>query len=78
MLQNIIATIALDSGTHIQKKVFHIFPFYTQRRVDIVIIRDSFQNLANVVIVDLTHPDLVQCVLTTTAHATIVATQHKA
>jgi hypothetical protein len=46
--------------------------------VDIVITRDSFQTLANVVIIDSTRPNLVEHVFTIITHATIVAAQDKA
>jgi len=46
--------------------------------MDIVIIKDDFQTLANVVIVNSTHINLVQCVSMTTLHATIVAAKYKA
>jgi len=46
--------------------------------VDIVITRDSFQTLADVVIIDPTRPNLVQHVFTTITHAMIVVTQDKA
>jgi hypothetical protein len=46
--------------------------------VDIVITRDNFRTLANVVIVDLICINLVQHALTTTMHATIIAFQDKA
>jgi hypothetical protein len=45
--------------------------------VDIIITIDNFQTLAIVVIVDLTHTNLVQCVLTMTTHLAIVVTQDK-
>jgi hypothetical protein len=46
--------------------------------MDIVITRNSFQTLANIVIVNLTHIDLVQCALTMIVHAIIVVAQDKA
>jgi hypothetical protein len=46
--------------------------------MDIVITRDGFQTLADVVIVDPTRTNLLQCALTTTTHATIVVAQDKA
>jgi len=78
MLRNIIATIAWESGAHIQRVVFHIFPHHTQRWMDIVITKDNFWTLANVIIGDLIHTNLVQCALVTTVHATIVTIQNKA
>ncbi len=46
--------------------------------MDIVIIRDNFQTLANVVITNLIRSNLVQYAWTTIAHATIVVIQDKA
>jgi hypothetical protein len=45
--------------------------------MDIVITRDNFQTLMDVVIADLTCPYLVFHVLTTTVHASIFAAQNK-
>jgi len=50
---------------------------HIQRQVDIFITRNSFQTLTNVFIADPTCIDLVQCALTTTAHAMTVVTQNK-
>jgi hypothetical protein len=61
----------------VQREVSHLFPCHTRRRVDIVITRDNFCTLANV-IVDPTPIYLVQCVLMTTSHVAIIATQDKA
>jgi hypothetical protein len=46
--------------------------------VDIVITKDNFHTLVDVVIVDLIHINLVQYALTTIMHATIIAAQNKA
>jgi hypothetical protein len=51
---HIVATITSESKTQIQRKVSHLFPCHTHRRMDIVITRYSFQTLADVVIADLT------------------------
>jgi hypothetical protein len=56
------------------KEVSHLFSCHTQKQIDIVIIRNNFWTLANVVIVDPIHTNLVQHALTTT-HVTTVATQ---
>jgi hypothetical protein len=77
MLQDIIEVIALESGTHIQKQVFHLFPHHTQRRVDIVTIKDNFCTVTNVVIIDPTRTNLVYCVSTMTTHVVIVAAHDK-
>lgn len=75
---NIIATIALESGSCIQKKVSDLFPYHIQRWVDIVIIRNDLKTLVDVAIVDPTYTNLVHHVSTTTTHATIIATQNNA
>ncbi len=59
MFQDTIAPIGSKSGAHVQRKVSHIFPRHTWRQMNIVIARDGFRTLANVVLVDLTHIDLV-------------------
>jgi hypothetical protein len=46
--------------------------------MDIVIIKDDFQTLANIVIIDLTCTDLVQHALTMTMHVTTIAIQDNA
>jgi hypothetical protein len=46
--------------------------------MDIVITRDNFRALADVVIIDPTCIDLVQCDSTTTSHVGIVVAQDKA
>jgi hypothetical protein len=46
--------------------------------MDIVIIKNDFQTLANVVIVNLTHTNLVQHVSTATPHATTIVVKDKA
>jgi len=74
---NTIGAIISKSGAHVQRKVFHLFFYHTQRQVDIVITRDIFRILVDVVIVNLTHTNLVQHALTTT-HPTTVIAQNKA
>ncbi len=76
-LQDTIATITLESGTHVQKKVSHPFPHHTWKWMDIVITRDDFWTWANVVIANPTCTNLVQCASTMTTHVTIVAIQNK-
>jgi hypothetical protein len=40
--------------------------------MDILITKDNFQTLMDIIIVDLTHIDMVQRTLTTTKHATMM------
>jgi hypothetical protein len=77
-LRDTIEAIALECGIHIQREDSHLFPHHTQRRVDIIIIKDNFCTLADVVIVNLTRTNLVSCVSTTTMHVAIVADQNNA
>jgi len=46
--------------------------------MDIFITKNSFHTFANVVVIDLTHIDLVQRASTMIVHASIVAVQDKA
>jgi hypothetical protein len=41
----------LESGTHVQN-VSHLFPHHTQKQVDIVITKDDFQTLVDIIIVN--------------------------
>jgi len=60
------------------KKGFPPFlPPHTQKRIDIVITRNRFRTLADVVIVDPTHINLMQQASMTTKHWTTVAAQNK-
>ncbi len=78
MLRNTIATITLDSGTHVQKEVSHLFPHHTWRRMDIVITVDDFWTWSDVVIANLTRTNLVQGASTTIAHVATIVVQDKA
>ncbi len=75
--QNTVVTMVLESGAHIQREVSHLFPCHKQKQVDIVITRNDFWTLANVVIVALTCTDLVQHALLIIAHAITIAVQNK-
>jgi hypothetical protein len=46
--------------------------------VDIIIIKNNFQTLANIVIADLNYTNLAQCALTTIMHVVIVVAQDRA
>jgi hypothetical protein len=46
--------------------------------MDLVITKDNFQTLMDVVIADLTRTNLMQCVSMTTLHVTTIVTQDKA
>lgn len=58
-LQNTIAAIATKGEVHIQRQVSHFFSYHTWKRMGIVIIKDGFQTLTDVIIVDSTHIDLI-------------------
>ncbi len=57
MFQDTIATIAAKTRAHIQIQVFHLFLCHTQRQMDIVITKDNFGMLINVIIANLISPD---------------------
>ncbi len=73
-----IASVTSKSEVHIQKEVSHLFLHHTRRWVDIVIIKDNFQTMADIVIADPTCLDLVKHASTMTMHVTIVTIQDKA
>jgi len=60
-----------------RKRFFTFSPHHTRRQADIVITKNSFWTLTNVVIINATCTNLVQRVSTMTMHAKIVATQDK-
>jgi hypothetical protein len=68
----------LESETHVEKNVSHLFPHHTQKQVDIVITKDNFQTLVDIVIVNQIRIDLVQRALTMIVHVTTIAAQNKA
>jgi hypothetical protein len=69
IIQDTIITIVLESGTHVERKAPHPFPCYIHLQVDILITKDVFRTLTCVVIVDLTHLDMVQCASSIITHA---------
>jgi hypothetical protein len=76
--QNIVVVITSQNGAHVKKEVSHFFSCPTQKQMDIVIARYKLWTLVNIIIVDLTHTNLVQWASTTTTHATIIIAQDKA
>jgi hypothetical protein len=50
-LRDIVTTIVLESGAHVQREVSHLFFRHTQQWVDIFITKYSFRTLMDVVIV---------------------------
>ncbi len=63
--------------THVQKEVTHLFLHHTQEGMNILITRDDFQTLMDIIIVDLTRTYMVQRTSTTTTHVTMLAIQEK-
>jgi hypothetical protein len=57
--RDIVTTIVSKNGVHVQREVFHLFLHHTQRWVNIVITRDDFWIVVDVVIADLIRIDLV-------------------
>jgi hypothetical protein len=57
------------------KGVSHLFPYHIWRQVDIVITRDGFWTLVDVVIINLICIDLMQCVSTTITFVAIIVVQ---
>jgi len=74
--QNVITTIVLESGAF-EIKVSHLFPPHTPHQVDILITKDTFQMLADIIIIHLTCLDMVQCASTTTSQIATVIAQKK-
>jgi hypothetical protein len=56
--QKTIVTTTLESGTHVQKEVSHLFPHHTQQ-ADILITRNDFGTLLDAIIIDLICLDMV-------------------
>jgi hypothetical protein len=71
-LWDIVITIILESGTHVQKEVSHLFPYHIQQRMDILITKNNLCTLMDVIIVDLTCTNMVQRTLTTTTHVVMM------
>ncbi len=57
--QNIVATIALENGTHVQREVSHIFPRHIPRQVDIFITKKIICTLMDIVVVDPIRTNMV-------------------
>jgi hypothetical protein len=70
-------SIALESGAHLQKEVSHLFPRHTLQWLNILITKDKFQILMDVVIIDPIHIDLVQWTSTMIIHVTMMSAQEK-
>jgi hypothetical protein len=67
----------LKNEAHVKKEISHLFPHHTWRQMDIVITKNDFWTLANIVIANPTHTNLVQLVLSMTMHVATIAAQDK-
>jgi len=76
-LLDIVVTIVLENGAHVQKEVSHLFPHHIQQQVDILITRYGFWTLMDVIIVDPTCINMVQWTLTMITHATLMDAEEK-
>jgi hypothetical protein len=57
--QNIVAIIALENGTHVQKEVSHLFPHHIPQQVDILITRNDFCTLMDIVVANPIRTNMV-------------------
>jgi len=76
-LWDIVTTIALESRTHVQREVSHLFPYHIWRQLDIIIIKNGCYILMDIVIVDLIRIYMVQWTLTMITHATRMVAYEK-
>jgi hypothetical protein len=67
----------LENGTHVHKEVSHLFSCHIQQQVDILIIRNGFRTLLDVIIVDMTHLNMVQQTSMTITHAMVMVVLEK-
>jgi hypothetical protein len=70
---DIVATIVLENKTHVEREVSHLFPCHIRWQVDILIIRNGFHTLMDIVIVDPIHTDMVQWTLMIITHVAMMA-----
>ncbi len=75
--QDTLVAITWGNGAHVQKEVSHLFPHHTWQQVDILIFRNDFQTLMDVIIANQIHIDMVQQTSTTTAHVAMMVVQEK-
>jgi len=65
----------LENGAHVQKGVSHLFPHHIQWQLDILITKDGFWTLMDVIIAEPTCIDMVQRVSTMTTHVVMMVAQ---
>jgi len=74
--QDIVEILILESGTNI-KKMSHLLLCHIRQQVGVLIIRDNFQTLVNIVIANSTCSDMVHCASCTTTPALTIVIQEK-
>lgn len=76
-LRHIVVVIDLENEAHVQKEVSHFSPCQIEQQMDILVTKDNFQTLMDIVIVDLTHIDMVQRTLMAIEHVAMMVAQEK-
>jgi len=76
-LWDIATTIALESGTHVQREISHLFPHHTWWWMSIFITRYNFWTLMNAIIAYSIHTNMAQWALTTPTHVVMMAALKK-
>jgi hypothetical protein len=67
----------LENKAHVQKEVSHLFLRHIRQQVNILITKNNFHILIDLVITDPTHTYMVQQTLMATTHATTMVAQEK-
>jgi hypothetical protein len=62
----------LENEAHVQKEVSHFSPCQIEQQMDILVTKDNFQTLMDIVIADLTHIDMVQRTLMAIEHVAMM------
>jgi len=75
--QDTIPTIVLESGTHVQREVSHLFFRYTQWWMDILITKDGFWTLMDVIIANSIRTNMLQWTLMMITYVAMMAIQEK-
>jgi hypothetical protein len=56
----LLQLLILESETHVQREVSHLFPHHTQQQMDIIITKNDFHTLMDLVIANPTRTNMVQ------------------
>jgi len=75
--QDTIPAIVLESGKHVQTEVSHLFFRYTQWWMDILITKDDFWTLMDVIIANSIRTNMLQWTLMMITHVAMMAIQRK-